>query len=237
MSQRYLQRGFELKECNKRNHDRNELIYDSFISKGWYQNSIAIVEIRYQNSIATVEIKQTMDIFQNICSKNKLLIKHNVFQLPHETEIIHGNKLYLQHTHWRKRFLQPQLLQICESFLSRGSKKNLQCTLVCMSRFYILKMLVLFLPILAANTKIVFCYKFRSPLSALSPLTYFTSNYKKQQEIVGSCTIGIKRLRLIEPDALNFLNPFIQKTKNDVSQMLQEESTIQIFFYQNSPQG
>ena len=78
-----------------------------------------------------------------------------------------------------------------------------------MSRYYILKMLVLFLPIFAANTKIVFCYNFRSPLSALSPLTDFTSNYKKQQGIVGSWTIGIKRLRLIEPDALNFLNPFI----------------------------
>ena len=69
-----------------------------------------------------------------------------------------------------------------------------------------LKMLVLFLPILATNTKIVFCYNFRSPLNVLSPLTDFTSNYKKQQEIVGSCTIGIKRLRLIKPDALNFLN-------------------------------
>ena len=76
-----------------------------------------------------------------------------------------------------------------------------------------LKMLVMFLPILAANTTIVFCYNFRSPLNALSPLTDFTSNFKKQQEIVGSCTIGIKQLRLIEPDALNFLNLFIQKTK------------------------
>ena len=90
---------------------------------------------------------------------------------------------------------------------------SLTCQNVNFVRKQQLKMLVLFLPILAANTKIVFCYNFRSPLNALSPLTDFTSNYKKQQQIVGSCTIGIKRLRLIEPDTLNFLNLFIQKTK------------------------
>ena len=90
---------------------------------------------------------------------------------------------------------------------------SLTCQNVNFVRKQQLKMLVLFLHILAANTTIVFCYNFRSPLNALSPLTDFTSNYKKQQEIVGSCTIGIKKLRLIEPDALNFLNLFIQKTK------------------------
>ena len=49
--------------------------------------------------------------------------KNNVFQLSHGTKNIHQSKLHLQHTLWRKSFLQLLLLKVCESFRFGNIKK------------------------------------------------------------------------------------------------------------------
>ena len=51
-------------------------------------------------------------------------MKSNVFQLSHRIKNIHRRKLYQQHTHWRKGFLQLVLVKVCGSFLFRQSKKT-----------------------------------------------------------------------------------------------------------------
>ena len=75
-------------------------------------------------------------LFQNTCFKerNNMAVgktlrvttnfyKNSVFQLSHCRKNIHRIKLYQNHTHWRNRFLQLQLLKVCESFLFGESKK------------------------------------------------------------------------------------------------------------------
>ena len=60
----------------------------------------------------------------NIYNNAITFTKNNDFKLSNGTKHVHQSKLYLEHAHWRKGFLQLLLLKVCESFLLRQSKKT-----------------------------------------------------------------------------------------------------------------